>query len=230
MTVNATPGCTIRPWVCPCDRHAAPPPSSRLHTFWSCPVAVAVRGQLAAALGFDPPRWALWLLLRPSPAVGGPTWRLVSLAALDSMEWGRRRLWATAGPGRGADPGPAGVRVLRTGLPAHMVDTFILPHIAAAHAGDLTAVCNLAVARFWTNLSDFVADHQHEWPIGPSWDVTPTSPFLYLNAAGSLALNIPGDAAAPAAAVVAAAPAAPAAVADAAAPVAAADNGANAEV
>jgi hypothetical protein len=74
LSIDCVPGARIRPWRCPCDLLAAPIPSPRSHSFWDCPVASAVRGQLASALGRAPadlPRASIWLL-SPPPLLPGP--------------------------------------------------------------------------------------------------------------------------------------------------------------
>jgi len=103
MAVGATPGSRVRPWTCPCVGGTAPPSCSRMHTFWECPVAVAVRGQLESGLGgLTVQRSAVWLLDPPSPSVDARAWPLVAMAAVAAMDYGRRMLWAR----RREDPAP----------------------------------------------------------------------------------------------------------------------------
>ena len=92
LAINAVPGSTIRPWLCPCA--STPFPSPRIHAFWECPVAVQVRAQLASSIGFAPSRPSVWLLSCPPPRVPPPLWRLVCVASVYAMDVGRRRLWA----------------------------------------------------------------------------------------------------------------------------------------
>lgn len=64
----------------------------RQHVFWDCPVAQSVREQLQLGLGGAAPavqQWQVWLL-QPPPRVRPAVWRLVALAALEAMEYGRR--------------------------------------------------------------------------------------------------------------------------------------------
>jgi hypothetical protein len=150
LAINCIPGSRAHPWHCPCGFQAPRSVSSRQHSFWDCPVAVAVRDQLATAMGSPPTRASLWLL-RPTPAGLCPgSWTLVCLAALDAMDFGRRYLWA--------------------GHRSHRTDA--VPQPAA-----VVAVGNAAAARFWHNLQDFTAAHAAP---PPSWPVSPGHPFLYL--------------------------------------------------
>jgi hypothetical protein len=74
---------------CPCRRGGC----NRLHHFWDCPVAQAVRQEVEAAASVGPiSRSQLWLALTPAALHPG-IWRIVSLAALTAMEKGRRKLW-----------------------------------------------------------------------------------------------------------------------------------------
>jgi hypothetical protein len=150
LAINCIPGSRVQPWHCPCGFRSPRCASSRQHSFWDCPVAVAVRDQLGVAMGGPPSRASLWLL-RPVPAgLCSGSWTLVCLAALDAMEFGRRYLWAER-CSRGTDS-PA--------LPASVV-----------------AVGNAAAARFWHDLQDFAAAHAAP---PSSWPANPLHPFLYL--------------------------------------------------
>ena len=65
----------------------------RQHYFWDCPVAVAVREQLAAALPAAQSQHHLWIMHLPAGASHQGVWRVVCLAALLAMEHGRKALW-----------------------------------------------------------------------------------------------------------------------------------------
>ena len=165
LALDAIPGARVRPWRCPCDLHQAHDRPARLHSFWECPVAHGVRAQLQRALGMPAlPRAAVWLLALPHPGIHRAVWRLVACLAIDAMEYGRRLLWARRHGPDWPDPGPAGLRVLCGGLPTDVVDTHIWPRIVAGRLEVLTAVSNLAAARFWCSLHDFAAAHAHRLP------------------------------------------------------------------
>jgi endonuclease/exonuclease/phosphatase family metal-dependent hydrolase len=160
LAVDAIPGSRVRPWHCPCDLHR-PHPSSRLHSFWDCPVARAVRDQLQRALGATPlARHEVWLATHHSPDIHIPVWRLVACLALDAMDYGRRLLWIRRRSAAWPDPGPAGLAALRTTLTAATVDAQVMPAILAARHDVVAAVANLAAARFWHNLHDFASAHR----------------------------------------------------------------------
>ncbi len=102
-TVDSMPGSRFRPCDCPCSAPGPPATPGRLHTFWDCPAAVAVRGALADALGAPLPGPAsLWLLDPPAP------WRLVALCALSAMEYGRCHLWTAHYAGEPVDARASG--------------------------------------------------------------------------------------------------------------------------
>ena len=92
MAINSIPGCKIHPWHCRCC--VEPQHNSRIHTFWDCPIACAVRTQIDIALGSPCTRPCLWLLRLPNPTISPSVWSLVCLAALDAMDFGRRQMWA----------------------------------------------------------------------------------------------------------------------------------------
>ncbi len=125
LAIDAIPGGRIRPFTCPCSHPGHPDSSGRRHSFWDCPVAVAVRDGLEEALGrplLGPA--SLWLLA-PPPGTCAPAWQVIALTALHAMEHGRRRLWALHH--QAEDPGAALV-------------------LAASRA---------AVGRFWLALDEF---------------------------------------------------------------------------
>jgi len=81
--------------TCKCGAAA---PCDRLHHYWSCPVAAAVIGAIAAAAGRAIPRHAVWLCRTP-PGIHAGVWDLVCLAAIAAMDHGRRTLYAlSTGP------------------------------------------------------------------------------------------------------------------------------------
>ena len=155
-------GCRARQW--------------RLHHFWGCPVAEAVRKELSAALGAA--RGSLtcahvWLL-RPPPDVCPWVWPVVCAAALEAMERGRKVLWAAA-----ADDLPDGQ--------THIEDFF--PPVARPAGADelprpgvgapITAVVRAqrrAAAWFWCIIQDFVSLHKTSDLWG--WAVPSDHPFM----------------------------------------------------
>ena len=136
LALDAIPGAHVRLWRCPCDLHRVHDHASRLQSFWDCPVAHGVRAQLERALGMPMlSRTAVWMLAPPHPGVHRhrAVWQLVACLAIDTMEYGRRLLWARRHspdwPDR--DPGPAGLRTLRADLPDGVVSAHIWPRILA---------------------------------------------------------------------------------------------------
>jgi hypothetical protein len=65
----------------------------REHAFWECAIAQAVSTQVQRDLGGALlQQWHLWLV-DPPPSVRAMVWRVVVLAAIWTMEQGRKRLW-----------------------------------------------------------------------------------------------------------------------------------------
>jgi hypothetical protein len=189
LAVDAIPGSRVRPWRCPCDLHTTHP-SSRLHSFWDCPVAVAVRAQLQHGLGMDAlPRHAVWLAAQPRPDVHMPVWHLVACLALDAMEYGRRLLWVRRHSAVYPDPGPARLASLRGALPRDVIDAQIMPAVVQARGDMVSAVSNMAAARFWHNVHDFAGAHRVVLPA--RFDSVPADhPFLAVRG-GSLHARLP---------------------------------------
>jgi hypothetical protein len=98
LTLDCIPGANYHPWTCPCSATPHTPRSSRLHTFWSCPIAVAIRNEITSSLppGTTLSLASLWLMSSPAPLLHPAAWSLTCLAALDAMEQGRRCLWKAA--------------------------------------------------------------------------------------------------------------------------------------
>jgi hypothetical protein len=92
---HAIPGCRVPAWACPCAPGVVVgAANSRVHTFWTCPVAVAVRAELERVLQQPVLRPDVWLLQPPAAGVRPEVWDLVCLAALGAMEHGRKLGWA----------------------------------------------------------------------------------------------------------------------------------------
>jgi hypothetical protein len=95
LAVNCTRATRYGNWSCPACPGVPRLTAGRQHVFWDCPVAVAVRGQLAAVLGCPGLAQAsVWLLTPPRRQFCGPVWSVVCLAALEAMDFGRAFLWA----------------------------------------------------------------------------------------------------------------------------------------
>jgi hypothetical protein len=133
LAVDAIPGGRVRPWECPGCGSLPASAQPRGHVFWDCPVAAAVVAQLQSGLangsgGASVQSAAVWLQQCPTQHVNKEAWRVVALAALTAMEYGRGLLW---------------VQARRPGwVPAHG------PAVAQA-------VGRRAAARFWVLLQDF---------------------------------------------------------------------------
>jgi hypothetical protein len=198
LAISAVPGANIREWCCHCDLHSPAAASSRLHAFWDCPVAVAVRGQLAAGLppGTMVARTNVWLLQPPAGVVGlcPRAWAMVALAALEAMEFGRRYLYALGRSRDWPDPGPAGHVVLNRALPNFVFVAHMRPHIMAARDACVRRVANAAAGRFWRSLGDFAHLHRGQ---PRRWALTPAHPFLHTRPDGSVGLALPAGVAAP---------------------------------
>ena len=135
---------------CGCGEEEAT--EARAHAFWECPIAVAVRGTIEAALQPQSPvisRASLWLC-RPPPAVYEEVWLVVCMAALSAMEHGRRQLWRLHCAAQAAGPPPAVQLTLQQAWwpAAHPV---VRPPSVLARASAL------AVADFWARLASFAA-------------------------------------------------------------------------
>lgn len=195
LAVNSIPGGVIRPWLCPCDLHSPPIQSSRVHSFWTCPVALAVRAQLDNTLGVAVARPSLWLLGPPPlPNLDDNIWRLVSLAALSAMEHGRALLWAHRCSPDWPDPGVlAWANLARSSpIPAHVLRALVFPQAMAARDAIVQRVARSAAVRFWHLLQDFASAHATHPPAG--WAIAPNHAFLHLSPAGLLAVNLPPSA------------------------------------
>lgn len=144
-----------------CRCGAAMAPSPRAHCFWDCPVAVAVRAELAREVGGPVTRADLWLA-RPPQGVAAPVWDVVCLAAVEAIERGR---WSLA-------KGPAADDAVAAALPA-----------SGVHAAGV-----VAVASFWGALADFAALETAPRGWG---GVAPDHPFLGRSVSNHLVLARP---------------------------------------
>jgi hypothetical protein len=92
---HAVPGGRVPAWVCPCSPGVViGSAGSRVHSFWTCVVAVAVRAELERVLQQPVSRPDVWLFHAPATHIRTEVWDLVCLAALGAMEHGRKLGWA----------------------------------------------------------------------------------------------------------------------------------------
>ena len=140
---------------CPCSS-AVHDTDPRLHSFWTCPVAVAVRDALQASLDAASPqpgplqRASLWLCTaRPCSSIDLEVWRVVCLAALSAMDHGRRQLWRLSFAAARDAPRDPNQRTLYQvwGIPPP-------PSVPLRSITDRAG--SLAVADFWARIADFV--------------------------------------------------------------------------
>ena len=172
LAINAIPGSNYHPWRCPCTAQPGAITSSRQHTFWECPVAMAVRHQITSCLGMPNllQQQHVWLL-QALPGIDHKVWTVVCLAALDAMEYGRKFLWA------------------QHLHPLHQVTHIAAQPYALVHADVLPLVqqiANAAAARFWHNIQDYV----HTCPPGPLLTLRTDHPFICIRY-GQVAINFP---------------------------------------
>jgi hypothetical protein len=159
-----------QPWQCPCEQAAAGPGGPRMHTFWQCLVAQALRLQLQLGLGGAAQLRRAHIWAMEPPAAAGLTqqlWSVVAVAAVDAMESGRAALWCA----RHAEPAR--------------------PPADQQRAADLVAgACRGAAARFWACLAQVAEDLRGggaELSLDPSADC----PFLCVAPDGRLMLRLP---------------------------------------
>lgn len=163
LAVNGIPGaggagiCFTHPCPCgfiltPYQRRHNQSHQHRLHSFWNCPIANAVRQQLQTQLGTPHlNRAAVWLLQPPAPYVNTGVWQVVCTAAISAMDYGRRCMWSAYISDGRPNPHPM--------LPA------------------VTQAANAAVQRFWKILSQF-ADRPALPPGRAWWGLGTAHPFL----------------------------------------------------
>ena len=160
--MDGVPGANHHVGSCPCRLRVEGDP--RLHCFWSCPIALAIRGELERCLGCTVLRPHLWLLDNPPcPALFSEVWHVVCLAALSAIFHGRKQLWRLhfQSQARGGLTQLTLAQAWGTApRPLSLVDQ--------ARA--------LALADFWSRLTDFVAvaHAPDSWTGG----VGPDHPFI----------------------------------------------------
>jgi len=165
------------PHPCPCLWSAPPAGGAvsvadrasacRAHSFWSCPVAVAIRSELEHCLHLSPgslPCSALWLLRAPVGVPHQGVWEVVGAAAIAAMSYGRKLLIRLH---LGREPLPHGqTRLTDFGFT-----------IGGLRPSVLQRASRKAVAWFWCILQDFVSGQDG---VPPSWGPGPTvsHPFM----------------------------------------------------
>jgi hypothetical protein len=144
----------------PC--HCGVAPVDRLHMFWECPVAVAVRDAITVELGSAASldRVNLWMM-RPPPGMHRGVWMIVCLAAVAAIHKGCRLLWGWAT--REAQGGP--------------------PSAGAAAAG------RRAVSYLWEFLTDFASMPGVVRLMVRTDDVPANHPFLALADDGGFVIH-----------------------------------------
>ena len=134
LAAHAIPGGHIPAWTCPCSPGLVLGSAcSRMHSFWSCPLALAVRAELERVLHRSVSLSSLWLLRPPSPGVHQTVWDVACLAALGAMEHGRRCAWAPQATQQAA-PSPAVVAASAVTHFWRLLDESISPPLVAALA------------------------------------------------------------------------------------------------
>ena len=180
--------CARRP--CPCDTVDLVP--GRPHTFWACPVALAVRAEIQQALpvGTTLERSHVWLIQPPAECINRHLWACICLVAIAAMEQGRKalarihlkRLAAAKGPqamakvaaaagdadsDSDADWSPPTRRSVQAGVAAHDQDARPDPELLLTDSAGVTAAaCAAAVKVFWSGLADCAvlnAEHQGKY-------------------------------------------------------------------
>ena len=155
LAANAIPGAAIRPWTCPCATQPLPNAhqQARQHSFWDCPIATAIRHDIATALHISPSLLTqpdLWLMRPPThTSISPDLWTATCLAALDAMEYGRASLWKhhilLQSPHRPPRPHRP---LLDIPIPQAAPIAQALPIISAA-----------TISRLWCNLQDYITDN-----------------------------------------------------------------------
>ena len=151
----------------------------RLHCFWHCPIATAVRAELIASLpaGTRLSCAHVWLLQTPiETQLHGGAWAVVCMAAVEAMAYGRRALWAMS------------MEKLRRGAvdknQSRITDFFSAIPRAPLPLPDLQRASRKAAAYFWCLIQDFVC-------LGACpWELDSSHPFMGARG-GKLHLNLP---------------------------------------
>jgi hypothetical protein len=200
VTLNGVPGAggggIIFTTPCPCGWNPTHGPRPdlmwRSHYFWECRVATAVVGAVRTGLeAKGVPAGALacrhiWLLQPPAAAVYADVWRVVCVAALDAMAYGRRLLWALHLDTGAAPPDDQTL----------ITDFFPVLTAGPAQPDKADRAGRAAVARFWTSLQEVASLDR----VPPAWAAAdgppPDHPFIGVVRAGDrprLCLHAPVD-------------------------------------
>lgn len=185
----------------------------RHHCFWDCDIASAVYDTMCAALPADrprPQRYHIWLLQPPAGLHAG-VWQVVALAALNAINFGRKRLIGMCLAARDQARAAAATAAAAAAAPARAdaadaeADADALPPSDAdlAHQQEGSSSHQLhstplqrlqarvqAEERFWYLLGDFVRLN----PLRPAYwsslhgNITAFHPFLNADARGRLTL------------------------------------------
>ena len=166
-------------WRCPgCPTAGSSP---RLHCFWECPIAKAVRAELDKALRPDHvvvvSREAVWLGHPPPPSVHRDVWLVVCMAALGAMDHGRRQLWRLHYALAASNARGGRQRTLQE---------LWEPHTVPPPQSCIQRASSLAVCEFWSRLQAFVSAGVA--PLAWAHAVGPSHPFL---CSGGRALRFP---------------------------------------
>ena len=176
------------------------PGPGRLHHYWECPLAAAVVSAVEAHLPQPanlPPGtrallrpWHVWCMEPPRcrPRVHGGVWRVVCLAALNAMDYGRRKVYALALAAQAAQGQQQRQRqrLLSQGqLQLEDVRVVVRPSPASAalaaqrRSEQLAELQRVVVARFWSLLVDF----EVLGTAPPQWQAAaaPNQPFMRPN-------------------------------------------------
>jgi len=143
---------------CPCGTMPQAP-AGRPHVFWSCPVAVAIREHILAALGHPPHglphllREHIWLFRPPQPGINQLFWDVICLAALGAMEYGRRVLLSLSLQNVDVQGGGASQNIFSSASDEASVSSSEL--VVEGGRDFVTRARRAAVAHFYAGLADF---------------------------------------------------------------------------
>ena len=145
----------------------------RDHFFWNCPVAMSVVKAVQTCCPGQPElsKHQIWLM-QPPVGVSPEIWAVVCLAALSSMDGGRRKLLFFKLHGKGARNGDDSDFGSRSRKRRNVSKA--IPSIPKSRKERVFVAGEAAVADFWGRIADFSALRDHPKGVGIS------SPFLKL--------------------------------------------------